>query len=211
MQRSIFIFLLLFTLSVYTQGLQIIYENKILSKNTILVNNEIDILLLTNNIAWFHFEKEPQKIRSLNSYYYDLENKKNYMVFPKSESLGIDQPYLILQTENPNWIITNEQNIIANYLCYKATGMYTNLAVGTNELVEAWFTKDLPYAIGPNGITGLPGLILACTSKQFSIQATEVLIDQELQPIYLPEYHVLNEKELEKKVIQKIGIFMNRK
>ncbi len=71
---------------------------------------------------------------------------------------AFDEYYLIIENSNQiNWILTNEIKIIHGYKCYKAS--YTKS--GTNPVnVVAWYAPKLPYQFGPNGYNGLPGLIL---------------------------------------------------
>lgn len=59
------------------------------------------------------------------------------------------------------WVIQEEQKMIGNYLCFKATRMKIMGAKGdVGHPVVAWFCPELPYAFGPLEYGDLPGLIL---------------------------------------------------
>lgn len=63
-----------------------------------------------------------------------------------------------LITDKPidfTWKVTGEQKSILKYICQKA------ILNDTSKNVVAWFTPQIPVAIGPGGMTGLPGMILA--------------------------------------------------
>lgn len=53
------------------------------------------------------------------------------------------------------WKIIGEQKTILGFVCQKAV-----LADSSKHLV-AWFTHQIPSKMGPDGMTGLPGMILA--------------------------------------------------
>lgn len=53
------------------------------------------------------------------------------------------------------WKITKDIKTIHDYVCQKATFQQDSL-----NLIEAWFTPQIPVSIGPETYGGLPGLIL---------------------------------------------------
>jgi len=55
------------------------------------------------------------------------------------------------------WRLTNEKRTLLGYRVIKATGL-----VDSN-IIEAWFTPDIPVPVGPGIYSGLPGLILMVT------------------------------------------------
>ncbi len=68
------------------------------------------------------------------------------------------------------WTITEEQKVIADYTCVKATVSYRGRDW------TAWFTPEIPLAVGPWKLHGLPGLILEaydatgeCTYKAITV------------------------------------------
>ena len=58
------------------------------------------------------------------------------------------------------WKMSGDMKIIMNYPCIKAT--YSD----STETLEAWFTTEIPVAIGPEKYGQLPGMILELTSKK---------------------------------------------
>jgi GLPGLI family protein len=68
------------------------------------------------------------------------------------------------------WTITEEQKVISNYTCVKATVSYRGRDW------TAWFTPEISLAVGPWKLHGLPGLILEaydatneCTYKAIDV------------------------------------------
>ena len=63
-----------------------------------------------------------------------------------------------------NWEITDETKSILGYTCYKAVGYKEQYDPGRKKLLTfspvAWFAPELNMPFGPNGIDGLPGLVL---------------------------------------------------
>lgn len=80
----------------------------------------------------------------------DLLNKK-LLFFESliSNEVLVEDIYPDLQ-----WTITEEQKVIANYTCVKATVSYRGRDW------TAWFTPEIPLAVEPWKLHGLPGLIL---------------------------------------------------
>ncbi len=78
------------------------------------------------------------------------------------------------ELDGGDWKLTNEQRTILGYTCMKAiTGPDTLQTV-------AWFTPQIPAAVGPATYGQLPGLILELERDNITLKATEVLaeIDQ---------------------------------
>ena len=69
------------------------------------------------------------------------------------------------------WKMTGEMKVIMNYPCLKAT--YED----STETLEAWFTTEIPVAIGPEKYGQLPGMILELTSKKNKKTLTAIIID----------------------------------
>jgi GLPGLI family protein len=53
------------------------------------------------------------------------------------------------------WKMTGEQKKVLDYNCQKA------ILIDSIQKTVVWFTPQIPVGIGPNGLTGVPGLILA--------------------------------------------------
>lgn len=62
------------------------------------------------------------------------------------------------------WELSNETEEIFGYTCYKATTEYKEPHPGRDKditrKITVWYAPDFPYAFGPQGYGGLPGLIL---------------------------------------------------
>ncbi|MEM9916705.1 MAG: GLPGLI family protein [Bacteroidota bacterium] len=73
------------------------------------------------------------------------------------------------------WKIGNEQKSILGYTCMKA------VLQDTGQVVEAWFSPQIPAQVGPSGFDQLPGAILAVNidGGRQSMTATAV----ELKPL----------------------------
>lgn len=90
----------------------------------------------------------------------------------------LGKKYLI-EDEIPKyrWKILNELKDVAGYVCMKAETRDTV----NNIHIYAWFTDKIPYLVGPEGFTGLPGTILALdfNDDDINITATKVQIEKE--------------------------------
>jgi GLPGLI family protein len=122
------------------------------------------------------------------------------------------------------WEISNETKIIGDYNCVKAT--YTE-PVSKNDLeayeryqektkngksslfemkkpepktITAWYTSEIPVSFGPNGVWGLPGLILQLENENYIYFCTKVTIkNNETVKIKIPNSgKVISKKEYEK-------------
>jgi GLPGLI family protein len=88
--------------------------------------------------------------------------KKKVSIYNNGESMFfIDDQYLITKPIDTGWVLLNEFKEINGYTCYKATRLfkYNNGMGDFEKTITAWYCPELPYAIGPNGHGGLPGLI----------------------------------------------------
>jgi GLPGLI family protein len=122
------------------------------------------------------------------------------------------------------WEISNETKIIGDYNCVKAT--YTE-PVSKNDLeayeryqektkngksslfemkkpepktITAWYTSEIPVSFGPNGVWGLPGLILQLENENYIYFCTKVTIkNNETVKVKIPNAgKVISKKEYEK-------------
>lgn len=122
------------------------------------------------------------------------------------------------------WQITNETKIIGDYNCVKATYIEP---VSKNDLeayeryqekikngkpsffemkkpepktITAWYTSEIPVSFGPNGVWGLPGLILQLENENYIYFCTKVsLKNNEKVKIKIPNSgKVISKKEYEK-------------
>lgn len=101
---------------------------------------------------------------------------------------------------NYNWVLSDETKKIGDYLCYKASRMvpvpkndmqayerYLNkIENGKSVLfpmekpkpqtITAWYTTDIPANFGPNGESGLPGLILKLETQELIYLCSKISI-----------------------------------
>ena len=112
-------------------------------------------------------------------YVKDFSSKK----FTTIDYLG-DSKYAI---EEPlptmEWNVVNEQKIIKEYKCQKATTFFK----GRN--YTAWFTDQLPYRNGPWKLGGLPGLILEANddNNEVVFECTSIMLaTDDDKPIKVP-------------------------
>lgn len=100
-------------------------------------------------------------LKSFNFYYRNEETKMAI------EQVVSERNYLVTtNTTDIIWEITNEQKMIGDFFCIKATTTVFahSITKGIYErTIEAWFTPSIPLPLGPRNIGGLPGLILELT------------------------------------------------
>ncbi|MCX7551392.1 GLPGLI family protein [Xanthomarina sp. F2636L] len=96
-------------------------------------------------------------------YYVDLDNKNKMIQKWFSDELF----NISIQFKSLEWEITKETKQIGKYLCYKATSIryVSNSISNTNKefTTTVWFTPEIPFPFGPQGMDGLPGLVLEAT------------------------------------------------
>ncbi len=122
------------------------------------------------------------------------------------------------------WQITNETKIIGGYNCLKATHIepvskndleayeryqekikngkssFFEMKKPESQTVTAWYTSEIPVSFGPNGVWGLPGLILQLENENYIYFCTKVsLKNNEKIKIKIPNSgKVISKKEYEK-------------
>lgn len=133
-----------------------------------------------------------------NSKFYKDFKKKQYItdkdIFGK-EFLVIDS------LEKFNWKITNDQKKIGDYTCFKAqiilpvtekdikeyeefkkkkeegkTSFFT-LSEPKEEIIEAWYTMEIPVSNGPGKYWGLPGLILELHESNTTYLCSKIVLN----------------------------------
>jgi GLPGLI family protein len=102
--------------------------------------------------------------------------------------------------KNHNWVISEESKKIGDYLCYKAS---RTIPVSKNDMqayerylkkiesgksvlfpmekpkpqtITAWYAPDIPANFGPNGESGLPGLILKLETEELIYLCSKISI-----------------------------------
>jgi GLPGLI family protein len=133
---------------------------------------------------------------SRNLVFSDFSENTSY--YNSSGSLMLSEKeneFLIKDTANRNWQLTQETKVIAGYTCFKATSSY-ELDNKFKDLiiVTAWYCPTINYTAGPNGFFGLPGLILELHNRNTIFG---------LQKLTFNEKEVLLEKPNQGKLISK--------
>ena len=81
------------------------------------------------------------------------------------------------------WKILNELKDIEGYVCMKAETKDTV----NNVVIHAWFTDKIPVMSGPEGFSGLPGMILALDFNDDDVNIVVTKVDMAPQkPVVLP-------------------------
>jgi GLPGLI family protein len=123
-----------------------------------------------------------------------------------------------------NWEMINEQKKIGNYNCYKAqikipvteeelkkyeeqkkkqeegkTSFFT-ISEPKEQIIEAWYTLDIPVSNGPEEYWGLPGLILELHDGNTTFLCSKIILNPEEKiEIKAPkEGKKVNQKEFDK-------------
>ena len=98
---------------------------------------------------------------------------------------------IYIDTVEMKWVLSNEQKMIGEYLCKKATTRFR----GRDYI--AWYCPEIAVSIGPLKYNGLPGLILEITTtdKKLNIYATKIFLTS-MQLVSVP---LLKEKLVSRK------------
>jgi len=84
--------------------------------------------------------------------------------------------------EKSKWKMTGKQKTILNYPCQEA------VMIDKKDTVTAWFTAAIPVSAGPQGYTGLPGMILEATqNRNLALKADNVAFGDESKNIVKPK------------------------
>ncbi|MBG6060320.1 GLPGLI family protein [Flavobacterium sp. CG_9.1] len=202
---------------VISYGLQIEKEKGLFDNNatlkSLLEKSMVDAkkltfqLIITENGSKFYSEKILDSDDAITSQRFTLA-MANYVgiVFSLKEKLLFQKEMLgenIYAEEalKSNWILTSETKLIDNYLCYKATNVFT-VRYETkvfNHPVVAWYCPALPYPYGPVGYGNLPGLILELQVRNAVFGAKSIQLNSNLtfDIKSLEKLKILNEKQLE--------------
>lgn len=148
--------------------------------------NKGDNFLLTfNNEGSVYAQKEKEE-----NYGYDWSDEEDIFIRDHKTKTTKDIRILlgkkyIIEGNIPRykWKILNELKDIAGYVCMKAETLDTV----NNVIVHAWFTDKIPTFGGPEGFSGLPGMILALdfNENDVNIVATKIEVNSN-QPVVLP-------------------------
>lgn len=110
----------------------------------------------------FHSEAPEEKI------FTDILNHKKVQ---QRDLMG--RTFLVSGDINPaKWKMTGRQKLVLDMPCMEA------MLAGEGDTVIAWYAPGIPVSTGPEGMGGLPGLILeAAIGKSVTVKALSVTVD----------------------------------
>lgn len=145
-----------------------------------------------------YFKNMAQVLVGLSSKYFS--NVNNRSIVRTNEFDGIT--YKITSSFINNWTLVNEQKLINNYNCYKATTIFMekDRHGNVNKIpVTAWYAPQIPLPLGPKNYVGLPGLILELNEGQnrISFYTTAINLNpkKKLKISKLPRGKVVTEEK----------------
>lgn len=106
------------------------------------------------------------------------------------DALGTD--IRVLVQEPVIWTKTTDQKLVNGYRCYKAIG---HVDYGKSDIIEAWYTQEIPLSFGPKIYSGLPGLILEVQEKNWRIKAENIEFVDKVKVKVPDKSQLLSEKE----------------
>ncbi len=171
-----------------------------------LINMDLRSFVISNDTdSYFMFVKREKNLtyedlettdfKEINSYHifnYNHETSEMYQLptlLPKPKEL--QQQLLVDVLEAPKWRFAKESQKILGYNCTLATTTFR----GRN--YKAWFTTEIPMAVFPWKLKGLPGAILAFEDDKgyFSGIATRVKMNTDMtMPKRIAEFFSLHKK-----------------
>lgn len=93
--------------------------------------------------------------------------------------------FFLVNYEPIQWEVTSEKKKIGKYNTYKALSSYSFYDSRKNQNIEqevvAWFAPEIPVSFGPEGYTGLPGLILQLDIAGGRYYVTELNLDEKVK------------------------------
>lgn len=143
-------------------------------------NTEYKLNISNNVYYYFYVEKIflDEKSKRLAKTYCGSENfyKEIKLDFKIKEKIFSNKTYFIRDTTKYDWEISNEQKIIDNRICFKASTIEKKLINGkvVNNFITAWFCPEIPISFGPKGFDGLPGLILELSDDKVTLVAKTI-------------------------------------
>ncbi len=188
-------------------------------EGTITYNRKTDWISIMSKLPWVTQEDiDRRKLTWGNEeskgrdYVLTFKDDKSVYTYKKEESsVGYSwkkDPYLIIRDHGKNtyidqrdfvgktykikgniaktkWKILNELKEINGYICMKAE-TYDPV---TEQTVHAWFTDALPFFGGPEGFSGLPGMILEINKNEGDaiITATEIDLNTAIEKLPIPK------------------------
>ena len=155
-----------------------------------------------------------------------------------SEEEILNKEFLVTDSlEKFKWVMVNEQKKIGNYNCYKALLIipvtiedrkeyeeskkkkeqgetnFIEISEPKEQIIEAWYTLDIPVSNGPGKYWGLPGLILELHEFNTTILCSKIVINPETKiEIKIPKAgKKVSQKEFDEIQEKKFKSMMNEK
>lgn len=123
-----------------------------------------------------------------SEYFYDYKTKKYVTIVEDNNKV-----YALKSEQETEWKLTNQEKNIQGYTCRLA--ILEKKWKGTTHTIKAWFTKDIPFQIGPKKMGGLPGVILELEEGNNIFYATAIHLNEKNKEIKLPKYDQKMEEE----------------
>ncbi len=134
-------------------------------------------------------------------------NQDNGFQYKEYEQEYLGKKFIVKDTINTFWKMTNDSKEIMGYKCFKATceKVVVNAAGTFKNDIIAWFCPQLPYQFGPMGYGQLPGLIFELQTKYalFGLKKME-LKTQALVCEPNEKSNIINAKDFEQIVLKSI-------
>ena len=171
-------------------------ENKIV-RDTILARAKADrkIYSLTAVNGIYLCTKEPSSV-----------DKMPLMVDPRNLYVDLNDSIKVTQTFYVNklyvvksraakldWDIEDKTETILGKICYKAT-------LKQDPRITAWFTPEIPFACGPLGYYGLPGLVVRLTTINYTLNLESMTEVDNIELKEPTEGTAITEEEYSEKV-----------
>lgn len=191
-------------------------EHENLDKNTleILKKTEREFenlefkLIFNNEFTFFSVVKKLEKsnntfielAKTLSGYSGEIyvDNKKQLIIDVK-DVMG-KRYFIEKKIDDYNWKINKNKVNINGYDCFKATTILTT--EGRNGvqdiIISAWFTPEINLSYGPNGFSGLPGMIVQIQKGNIITYLSEINFQTNDKKIQLPTAETITSKDFNK-------------
>ena len=179
-------------------------QNGTRSTYTIVGDESINSLLDTESTSLVSITSF--SFGGVQSIYLDLDTKEKL-----TKKAFMDKDLLVKEslTTPPQWKIGTETKEILGKKCTKATltvptapesyGDTKNTHKNnTTETYTAWFCKEIPVPFGPEGMYGLPGLIMETIIGDKTTTATKIEYLPQSQPLTPPKGKTVTPEEFDK-------------
>jgi len=139
--------------------------------NYILVYNKKESFFKLEEFVEDTYKTKIAKVLIETNFY---QNKKENLILHQFEVFGDE--FLVHQPlKDSNWEITSIKKKIGKYTCYKAIN--TCKSCNKKNIIEVWFTPDIPVPFGPIGYGGLPGLVVEVKMKSLTLRLASISKD----------------------------------